>query len=195
MTDRQRLSTSPINPDQAAEFLRGRRSVDQFEPTPPDTARLREAFEIARWAPNHHLTEPWRFYIIGPETKEAIVEHNARIVAEAKGAEAADAKRRRWQAVPGWFAITCRRADDDITAQEDYAACACAAQNIALYLHSAGLACKWTTGAVTRDPGYLPLLGADPAVEYSVGLFWFGIPKRAPRTQRSETGHQAINCP
>lgn len=193
--DRQRLTTSPIGPSEAAEFICGRRSVDHFEPSIPDSSRLDEAFEVARWAPNHHLTEPWRFYVIGPETSAAIIDLNTRLVTEAKGAEAAETKRARWNVIPGWFAITCRYASDPVTADEDYAACACAAQNIALYLHSAGLACKWTSGAVTRDPEYLPLLGADPAGEYSVGLFWYGVPKRSPRSQRSETGHSALHCP
>ncbi|WP_111747508.1 nitroreductase family protein [Salinisphaera orenii] len=195
MTDRQRLTSSPVGPAEAGEFLRGRRSVDQFESTPVDTGRLEEAFEVARWAPNHHLTEPWQFYVIGPETKKAIVELNAELVAEAKGEEAADAKRQRWHAVPGWFAVTCRRADDANTAAEDYAACACAAHNIVLYLHSAGMACKWTSGPVTHDARYLRLLGADPANDYSVGLFWYGVAKRAPRTQRSEDGHRPVRCP
>lgn len=147
------------------------------------------------WAPNHHLTEPWHFYAIGAETKAAIIELNTGLVAQTKDAETAEAKRSRWQAVPGWFAITCRRADDPTTADENYAACACAAQNIALYLHSAGLACKWTSGAVTRHPAYLSLLGADPASEYSIGLFWYGTPKRAPRSQRSNLDACVTACP
>lgn len=195
MADRQRLATSPIGPEEAAEFIRGRRSVDQFEPSIPDSKRLDEALEVARWAPNHHLTEPWRFYVIGPQTKTAIIDLNTRLVARTKGTETAEAKRERWEAVPGWFAMTCQRASDPVAADEDFAACACAAQNIALYLHSVGLACKWTSGAVTRDPEYLPLLGADPAGEYSVGLFWYGTPRRAPRSQRSEAGHHARCCP
>src|SRR5690606_15464269 len=51
-----------------AEAIRSRRSVDLFEPDPPGTARLLEAIELARWAPNHRLTQPWRFYVLGRQT-------------------------------------------------------------------------------------------------------------------------------
>ena len=33
---------------------------------------LEELFELARWAPNHHLTNPWRFRVLGPETLERL---------------------------------------------------------------------------------------------------------------------------
>ena len=32
-----------------------------------------ELLELARWAPNHHLTEPWRFRVLGPETFDRLV--------------------------------------------------------------------------------------------------------------------------
>lgn len=184
-SDQAGLEDSPIGRDAAAALMRGRRSVDRFRPGAcPDASLIREAIEIARWAPNHHLTEPWRFYLIGSNAKSAIVELNASMVAAQRGAEAADAKRQRWQAVPGWLAVGCRAAaDDPVTAQEDYAACACAVQNLMLYLHSAGVATKWTSGPVTRTPEFLQLLGAEPG-ESCVALIWYGYAQRRPRSRR-----------
>ncbi len=52
-----------------AAVLRARRSIDLFEPEPVGSAVLLEAIEVGRWAPNHRLTEPWRFYVIGPATR------------------------------------------------------------------------------------------------------------------------------
>ena len=186
MTDRSILKPSPITPADAAAFVRGRRTVDQFTDEIPDPAIIREAVELARWAPNHHLTEPWRFYTLGPRTRDAIIDLNTRLVAERKGDEVAVAKRERWQSVPGWLAITCVVDEDPVTAREDYAACACAIQNIALYLHSAGLGSKWISGEATRHSDLAPILEIDSAHEYCVGLLWYGYPKRRPRSQRRD---------
>ena len=180
MTDRSILKASPITPADAAEFIRGRRSVDQFTDDTPDPAIIRDAVEVARWAPNHHLTQPWRFYQLGPKTQDAIIDLNTRLVAERKGDEVAIAKRERWQSMPGWLAITCVVEDDPVTA------CACAIQNLSLYLHSAGLASKWISGEVTRHPDLASILDIDSAREYCVGLLWYGYPKRQPRSQRSD---------
>lgn len=195
MTDRAALKPSPIDPDQAARFLRGRRTVDQYRDEIPDAALVREAIEIARWAPNHHSTQPWRFYLIGERTKDAIVDLNTRLVEARKGTDVAAAKRERWQHIPGWLAVNCVIDDDALVAREDYAACACAIQNLTLYLHSAGVESKWTSGEVTREPGFLEFLGVDPAREYCVGLIWYGYPKRRPRTQRKSLDEIVFECP
>jgi nitroreductase len=195
MPDRADLTASPITPAQAAEFIHGRRSVDNFTPDVPDPERVREAIALARWAPNHRLTQPWRFYLLGEESQIAIIDLNSRLVRQTRGEDAATKKRERWQAVPGWLAVTCVVSDDPITAREDYAACACAIQNLMLYLHSAGVASKWTTGAVTREPEFLHLLGADPDAEYTVALIWYGYAKRAPRSQQRDLEEILIACP
>lgn len=185
MTDRAALTDSPITPEQAAEFIRGRRTVDQFTGDCPDESVVRTAIEVARWAPNHHLTQPWRFYVLGPETRAAIIDLNTRLVAARKGDEVAAAKRQRWQGIPGWLAVTCMHNADEIEAREDYAACACAIQNLTLYLHSAGIAAKWISGEATRHADLMPILKLDPAEQYCVGILWYGYPKRRPRSQRT----------
>lgn len=52
--------------------VRSRRTHKLFgrEPVPPET--LDELFELARWAPNHHLTQPWRFRVVGPRALAAL---------------------------------------------------------------------------------------------------------------------------
>lgn len=184
MVDRARLEDSPVAPADAAALIRGRRTVDRFKPDEvPDARLVHEAIEVARWAPNHHTTEPWRFCLIGPQAKAGIIELNTRLLTASRGAEAAAAKRERWAAMPGWLAVNCIRAEDPITAAEDHAACACAVQNLMLYLHSAGVGTKWASGAVTRESAFLALLGAQDG-EYCVGLIWYGYPARRPRSQR-----------
>lgn len=139
---------------------------------------------MARWAPNHRLTEPWRFYLLGRESVERICCLNAEIVSRVSGIAAGESKYRRWRAIPGWLVLTCAVTDHPIRSREDYAACCCAMQNLMLYLWSAGIGSKWTTGAVTRDPAFSPILGADPAKESAVGLLWYGYPAESGSGQR-----------
>lgn len=175
---------APPDPERAAALLRHRRSVERFRPERPPAALIEAAVECARWAPNHHLTQPWRFYDLGPETTAAVVALNAGLVAARKGEAAADAKRRRWGAVPGWLAVTQRRCDDPLREREDYAACCCAIQNLMLFLAAHGVGTKWTTGDVTREPGFHEIVGIDAAAEDVTGLVWYGYPAHRPRSRR-----------
>jgi nitroreductase len=165
-------------------LLRGRRSIDLFRPEPVGTRVLLEAIEVARWAPNHRLTEPWRFYLIGPVTAAAIIELAAEVDAAKKGAAAGAARRARLQAIPGFFVLTSRRSEDPLLDREDYAACCCAAQNLMLYLWQRGIGVKWTTGGVTRQPRFYELLKIEADRESVVGFFWYGLAKVVPTQER-----------
>jgi nitroreductase len=167
-----------------ADVLRARRSIDLFAPGAVDTALLREAIEVARWAPNHRLTEPWRFYLLGRATTRAIVDLAVELDVAAKGDRAGAARRTRLEAVPGMFVLTSRRSDDALLDREDYAACCCAAQNLMLYLWRRGIGVKWTTGGITRQARFYELLGVDSALESVVGLFWYGVPQVVPTQKR-----------
>ena len=167
-----------------ARVLTGRRTIDQYLHTKVPDDLVREAIEVATWAPNHYVTEPWRFILPGPQTIERIIDLNADIVAEKKSPEHGEHKRRIWSEKPGWLIVTCPRSDDSLREQEDYAACCAAVHNFTLYLWKAGVGSKWTTGPVTRDPRLFDIIGADFDAEFVVGLLWFGYPKITPQQTR-----------
>lgn len=177
----------PLSAADAAHFnalLRGRRTVHDFLPDPVPQDVLDRALEAARWAPNHHRTEPWRFYLLGARARALLTERNTELVRAKKGERAAEVKLARWRAVPHWLLLTMVVDADEGRAREDYAACCCAAQNLMLALWAEGIGSKWTTGAVTRDAETLRALGIDPAVERVVGLFWYGVPANVLEQQR-----------
>ncbi len=47
--------------------IRTRRTHKLFGPEPVPRAELEQLLELARFAPNHHLTQPWRFRVLGPD--------------------------------------------------------------------------------------------------------------------------------
>ena len=183
------------SPAQTEALLRGRRSINRFRPELPPRQLILRAMELARWAPNHLNTEPWHFYWLGPETRGAVVELNCELVTAAKGEVVAGIKRERWSAIPGWLVVTCDRSDSALRQQEDYAACCCAVHNMALYLWSAGVGMKWTTGEVTRDPRFYDLLWIDPQLEMVVGLLWYGYPDESPEQTRSDLSTRLVKLP
>ncbi|MEM6645063.1 MAG: nitroreductase [Bacteroidota bacterium] len=175
-----------LNPthDAVQRVIERRRTVHRFRPERPDEQLLLDALSTARWAPNHRLTEPWRFYLFSPATIDAVARLNAEIVAAKRGEEAGQAKYERWAAIPGWLAVTHERSEDPIRDQEDYAATACVIHNLSLLLWAQGIGMKWTTGTVTRDPRFFDLVQIDPERERLLGVLWYGYPEKVPQTRR-----------
>jgi nitroreductase len=169
-----------------AEVLRGRRTIELFLQTPVPVNLVRAAIEAATWAPNHHVTEPWRFYLLGKKTIEACVELVRDIVTVNRDAKAGAFKAKSWAEKPGWLLVTCRISSDEIMQREDFAACAAAVQTFMLYLWKAGVGSKWTTGEITRDPRFFDIVGVDADAEEIVGLIWYGYPKLTPAQQRAD---------
>ena len=178
-----------------AEVLQGRRTINLYLQTPVPEALVNEAIELATWAPNHHVTEPWRFILPGPATVERILDLCQEIVCAKKGEELAKHKRDSWGEKPGWLIVTCERSDDALRQQEDYAACSAAVQNFMLYLWKAGVGSKWTSGEITRDPRFFNVLGIDESQAFVVGMIWFGYPKLTPAQSRRELDEVLVTLP
>jgi len=179
-------NTTSNNDDTSAiaDLIRNRRTINFFEKKLPPKELILRAIDLARWVPNHHLSEPWRFYLLSDQAKKAIVELNADLVARKKGAQAGALKRARWSSIPGWLVVTCLRSPDDLRAREDYAATCCSIYALSLYLWSRGVGTKWTTGEVTRDPRFYDAIWTDPEIEQVVGLVWYGYASEIPVAAR-----------
>jgi nitroreductase len=177
------------------EVLTGRRTINLYLQTPVPRQLIMDAIEAATWAPNHHLTEPWRFFLMGPDTVAKTLDLIRTIVTAAKGPELGDFKAKSWAEKPGWLTVTCRRSDDVLREREDYAACSVAVQNFMLYLWKAGVGSKWTTGAITRDARFFDILGLDPEREFVVGMIWFGFPKVTPEQSRKSLSEVVEELP
>jgi nitroreductase len=144
------------------EAIRTRRTHKVFGADPVDRQTLLELFELARWAPNHHLTNPWRFRVLGPDALEALK--------EATGPEGA-AKLDR---APTLVVVSV--VGDD---EEDLLAAGVAAYIVLLAAHGRGLVAYWRTPGVLRtDEGRAAVGLADD--ERFVGLLYLG-PPRQPR--------------
>ena len=153
---------------QVEEAIRTRRTIKAYAGRPVERRVLEELFELARWAPNHNLTNPWRFRVLGPESLARLK--------EAAGEEAA-AKLDR---APTLVVASAAESGDPIQDEEDHAAAAVAAYIVLLGAHARGLAGYWRTPAVLRTPGGRAAAGV-PKGERVIGLLHLG-----PRRQEKE---------
>jgi len=157
-----------------AEVVRTRRTVHEFLDTPVDIATILQAIDLARWAPNHKLTEPWTFHILGPQSVRQLIDLNESLIAVEKGEEAARKKMARWSQIPGWMIVTCRKSSDPIRNEENYAAVCCALQNLMLFLWSRKVGTKWATSHFLQHPQVAKTLDIESATERIVGMIWYG---------------------
>src|SRR4051794_12794752 len=115
------------------EAIRSRRTHKAFAPEPVARELLAEPFELARWGPNHHLTNPWRFRALGPQALLRLQ--------QAAGPEAAG----KLDRAPTLVAVTSVAADDPVQDEEDMLAAACATYIVLLAAHGRGLVGYWRT--------------------------------------------------
>jgi nitroreductase len=178
-----------------AEVIRGRRTIELFLQTEVPQSLVNEAVEVATWAPNHHVTEPWHFYMLGAASKERCLDLCREIVTAKVGEKAGDFKRQSWSEKPGWLVVTCQRSGDELLQKEDYAACCAAVQNLILYLWKAGVGSKWTTGDITRDARFFDIVGIDESEVFVVGLIWYGYTKLTPTQSRKDVADVSTEIP
>ena len=122
------------------DAIRTRRTHKAYRPEPVARETLEELFELARWAPNHNLTNPWRFRVVGPQALERL---------KAAAGEEAAAKLDR---APTLVVASQVRSGDPVQDEEDLCAVAAAVSYVLLAAHARGLAGYWRTPAVLRTP-------------------------------------------
>lgn len=168
-----------------------RTTVHNYLPDPLPAEALERALAAAIAAPNHRMTEPWRFTHVGPAARADL----AALAVELKRADAAAAgtvlpertaeqTRAKMLGAPVLLVVSQALSPKPEVAEEDYAAVACAIQNFQLSLWAEGLGSKWSSGGVTTAPATYARLGIDPAGERIVGFVWAGFPADIPPKPR-----------
>jgi nitroreductase len=146
--------------------IRTRRTHKAFGPEPLAREEIDELLELASWAPNHHLTVPWRFRVVGPET--------LRRLKEVAGPERA-AKLDR---APTLIVVSCvLSGGDPVEEEEDLHATAAASYIVLLAAHARGLAGYWRTPGILRSAAGRAAVGL-PDEERFVALIHLGNPRQ-----------------
>jgi nitroreductase len=157
--------------------IRTRRTHKAYGPEPVARETLLELFELASWAPNHHLTNPWRFRVLGPKAR-------ALLSREAELQELGSAK--KLERAPTLIVASVLSHDDPSQRHEDLLAGAISAYIVLLGAHARGLAGYWRTLPLLETPAVRAGL-AIGAEEQPIALLHLGrplqeqrVPERAP---------------
>lgn len=166
--------------------IRTRRSVGKVHSDCPPRDLIEQVLEAASWAPNHHVTEPWRFVVLAGDARDTFGE--AMAVAKTAGMDPAvkdiaqefeRAKKKALRA-PVIIAVAAEIPTDKKCVEiEEVAAAAAAVQNMLLAAHALGLGAIWRTGDPAYDDGVKAFLGFAPT-DHILGFVYLGYPVVEP---------------
>lgn len=166
------------------EAIRQRRSVNRYSDRPVHREQIETLLEAAVWAPNHRMTEPWAFYVLGPETRALYAGLRARLKAEkVDDPDAAAAVRRKIETenleIPALVAVASLAAEDPLQREEDFAATWMGIQNLLLAAWDTGLAGYIRTGRILGRAELRQGLGI-PDDQRLLAIVQLGEPARVP---------------
>jgi nitroreductase len=150
---------------------------------------IRELVELAIMAPNHRMTEPWRFTVITGTARERLGRFWAERAATSVEPSARDAfmegESKKPLRAPTLIIVSTRTDPNPEIAEEDFAATCAAVQTLLLAAESQGIVTGWKTGRMVHDPEVKRYLGLDPA-DRIVATIYMGTqaleePKNRPR--------------
>ena len=187
----QERAPAPVPAMGVLEAIRTRRSVGKVRPERPPREAIVAVVEAATWAPNHRLTEPWRFVVLAGEARHAFGAAMAAAQAAGRPAPADEAAKAAARDADAKTAAKALRAPvviaiavepvvgPKVVEIEEVTAGAAAIQNMLLAAHALGLAAIWRTGAPSYDPAIKAFFGLTPGA-HLLGFVYLGYPDGAP---------------
>lgn len=169
------------------EAIHRRRMAKSFSDREVPRAALERMLDAAVWAPNHGLTEPWRFFVLAKDgaARGAAAELAYAFIRDGGGDEQrAELARQKVLSPPVALYLFAVPGPDYETTLENYAAVCCAAQNLCLAALAEGLGVGWSTGAAARSPGLAVALGGE-ADWLTVGLLSIGFADKTANSPRT----------
>lgn len=171
--------------------IKTRRSVARFKDRPVPRELVERMLDGAVWAPNHHLTEPWEFHVLGAEAKRAFAGHRVNFRRTLfKNPDAPETQKALDKvyadtvAVPVIIVVTTTAPDDADLRDDDYGATMCAIQNMLLTAVGLGLGAYLRTGGFIHDRGLRRLLDV-PDGRRVAGILYVGYPEHIPQRRRT----------
>jgi len=198
-----RMPESPVTLAQASALIRHRRSIKPQDLDPArevDAALITELIENATWAPNHGLTEPWKFHVFQDEARHALIASMQQTYREVTpAAEFREDKLEKIGTNPllAPVVIACvmeRRGGAKIPEVEEIEAMACALQNLMLSATAAGLGSYWSSPPLLDGGTFRSFLNVN-AEDRCVGLIYLGWPRAGlnwPRSVRQPVASKII---
>jgi nitroreductase len=159
------------------EAIQTRRSVGRTKGTVSE-ADLQKLIEAATWAPNHKMTQPWRFTVIRESALLLLGKKLAKLDDEPK-------HEKKFARSPIMIVVSYVISSKSMTAREDRDATSAAIQNMLLAAHGLGLGAIWRTGEYVDSKHFASLIKL-PKDEEIVGLIGIGEIDAEPQVQERD---------
>jgi nitroreductase len=169
-----------------------RQSIGRMKQDPVPKELIERILESAVHAPNHRITEPWRFHVFTGKGRGELARARATIARLQADAEAEDEKlaagrisreRKKAFRAPVVIAVICKAGRDEVETLENYAACAAAVQNMQLTAHALGLGAMWRTGSSAYHEHMREFFGLKEG-DTIVAHLYVGYPDMGERPRR-----------
>jgi nitroreductase len=172
------------------EAISSRRSIKRFTDRPVTREQIEILLSCAVAAPNHRLTQPWRFYVLGPDARHAyglaLGDRKAKKIEDPELARTTrDTVAVEHRALPAMLAIAVVENENPEIREEDYAAAMMAIQNLSLAAVAVGLGTHIKSGAVMADPAARAAVGVKDN-ERIVAIVNVGEPAEFPAPKKRE---------
>jgi nitroreductase len=155
------------------QLAAARRTHKAFGPDPIPRETLLELLAVARLAPTHHLTQPWRFRVLGTTTLAELM----RVAGEKEAA--------KLDRAPTLVVATARLTGDLVMDEEDVCATAAAIMLVLLAATERDIATYWRTPEVLRTTRGREAVRIPPGERF-LGLLHFGTAAREPAARERE---------
>jgi nitroreductase len=180
------------------EAITTRRSVAQFRPDPLPREVIAQLLEVAVWVPNHRLTEPWRFFVLGERSKRRFAEirrdFRASQLADPQAPEVQPALRKIVEdtlSTPAIIVVTSAGHDDPELREENHWATFAAAYAFMLAAWSQGIGTYFRTGGLRDYPPLREFLQLGPD-ERVIGVIYAGYPAAVPHRRRTPAAEKTV---
>lgn len=166
------------------DIIKERRSIKRFKDIPVPIDTIRSLLETSTWAPNHKMTQPWRFVVVHGDSRLKLAEATrAFMEGKEKDPEKKKAAGQRGYnkliGVPMFVAVIMEENPNPMTREEDYAATSALIQNFSLLAWEQGIGMIWETYGMIHSMEFREALGVKPG-EKIIGSLHVGYPDMIP---------------
>ncbi|MFJ5623084.1 nitroreductase [Peribacillus loiseleuriae] len=172
-------------------IIKERRTVKRYKDTPVSVELIQDLLETAVWAPNHKMTQPWRFIFVQGDSLIALAEaaQAAAMAKEKDPAKKEAAGQREFNKIstpPSILLAVMKEDPNPVTREEDFAAISCVIHNFTLLAWEQGLGTFWATYATIFAKQFREACGVQPG-EKIVGSIHVGYPDMIPNPRERKS--------
>lgn len=183
---------SPTSPqfETLSQVIRERRTSKNYTGKPVSDDLVSRLLDLAIWAPNHRLTQPWKFRVLTQSGVQRIISH-FKMSLKLDELEAFEKALFKLAAVGALIYVTTDQTEDPVVSEENYAASCAAIQNILLAATALEIQSYWSTSKIFSHPCLLKFLEI-PSNEKFTGAIWLGYGTAPAAPTRKEAKEKTV---